>query len=63
MDSASSQEEVKSNGGDIEVPMESMNDFFFMDADEEDEKYGANTKVPAALSGNALKTDNSKVSD
>ena len=43
------------NSNDIEVPAEQMNDFFFMDADEEEEKYGASSKIPEALSGGIMK--------
>ena len=50
------------NSGDIEVPAEQMNEFFFMDNDEEQEKYGASTKIPTALSGNLMKEGNQKVS-
>lgn len=44
-----------SEGGDINVPMDQINEFFFMDKDEEMEKYGASTKIPDALSGNVIK--------
>jgi hypothetical protein len=32
-----------------------MNEFFFMDQDEEQDKYGASTSIPDALSGNIMK--------
>ena len=51
-DRSSSSED---SGGDINVPADQLNDFFFMDQDEEQEKYGASTKIPDALSGNVLK--------
>ena len=31
----------KANGGDIEIPANKMNEFFFMDSEEEQETYGA----------------------
>ena len=37
------------NSNDIKVDAGDVNDFFFMDTDEEQEKYGASTKVPQAL--------------
>jgi len=43
------------NSNDIDVPAQEMNDFFFMDQDEEQEKYGATTNIPDALSGNVVK--------
>lgn len=33
-----------------------MNEFFFMDSDEEQETYGAAAKVPLALAANSLKS-------
>ena len=51
-----SDQESSSNDGDIKVQAEDMNNFFFMDQDEEQEKYGATTKVPDTLmTGNILK--------
>jgi hypothetical protein len=52
-----SSDNESDNSGDIKVPAAQMNDFFFMNADEEEEKYGANTKVPAALTGNIMKEE------
>ena len=43
----SDNESATSN--DIKVDAGDVNDFFFMDTDEEQEKYGASTKVPQAL--------------
>ncbi len=41
---------------DISIPADQMNDFFFMNEDEEKEKYGQTTKVPESLiSGNIQK--------
>lgn len=34
---------------DINIPAEQMNEFFFMNEDEEKEKYGQTTKVPDSL--------------
>jgi len=49
------------NSNDIAVPAQEMGDFFFMDADEEQEKYGATTKVPSTLlTGNVVKEANSQ---
>ena len=50
-----SSDNEQSNGGDIEIPADKMNEFFFMDADEEQAAYGAQTKVPDALATGALK--------
>jgi len=50
-----SSDSVKSKGGDIEIPANKMNEFFFMDSDEEQETYGAAAKVPLALAANTLK--------
>jgi|TARA_B110000285_G_C14985961_1_gene543824 hypothetical protein len=52
----SSEEESKSSpsnekGGDIVIEANNMNDFFFMDADQELENYGASTNAAMALSG------------
>jgi hypothetical protein len=55
------EEASSQNSGDIEVPADQMNEFFFMDADEEQERYGATTKIPSALSGNIMKEGNQKV--
>jgi len=52
------EEASSQNSGDIEVPADQMNEFFFMDADEEQERYGATTKIPTALSGNIMKEGN-----
>jgi len=38
-------------GGDIVIEADNMNDFFFMDSDQEMNKYGASTKASMALSG------------
>ena len=43
------------NSGDIRVPAEKMNEFFFMDNDEEQQNYGATTNIPDALNKNVLK--------
>jgi hypothetical protein len=43
------------NSNDIKVAAEDMKEFFFMDSDEEQEKYGATTKVPAAITTDILK--------
>jgi hypothetical protein len=51
----SDQQSESSNDNDIKVQAEDMNNFFFMDQDEEQEKYGATTKVPDSLTGNVLK--------
>jgi hypothetical protein len=48
----------KNKGGDIVIDAEKMNDFFFMDSDQEMENYGASTKASVALSGNILKQTN-----
>ena len=51
MTSISSNEE-----NDISIPAEQMNEFFFMNEEEENEKYGQTTKVPESLiSGNVQK--------
>ena len=46
-----------SDHGDIEVPADQMNQFFFMDTDEEQEAYGATTKAPKGLTGNIAKEE------
>ena len=38
-------------GGDVEIPADKMNEFFFMDSDEEQQKYGAQAKVPMSMMG------------
>lgn len=59
----SSEDNISENSHDIAVPAEQMQDFFFMDTDEEQEKYGASTKIPDALSGGIVKeAKNEKVS-
>lgn len=45
------------NSNDIVVPADQMAEFFFMDQDEEIEKYGESTKVPAGLSGSIMKEE------
>ena len=45
------------NSNDIVIPADQVGDFFFMDQDEEMEKYGESTKVPVALSGNIFKEE------
>ena len=42
-------------GGDIEIPAEQANAFFFMDSDEEAKTYGATTQSSMALTGTILK--------
>ena len=41
----SSDEEEEEIGNDIQIDGANINEFFFMDSDEEQEKYGASTKV------------------
>ena len=54
-----SDSEESKNSNDIQVPAAQMNDFFFMDADEEQEKYGASTKIPdAMMTGGIMKEAN-----
>lgn len=63
--SSSSEEETKTGGitGDIVIDAEKMNEFFFMDSDQEMQNYGASTKASMALSGSILKdTQQAKVS-
>jgi len=43
-------------GGDIEIPAEQANAFFFMDSDEEAKTYGATTQSSIALTGTILKS-------
>ena len=51
-----SEDNESQNSGDIQVPADQMKEFFFMDTDEEEEKYGASTKGPASLmTGNVAK--------
>ena len=57
----SSEEESQKSpqkGGDIVIQAEQMNEFFFMDEDQEMENYGASTKASIAMSGNILKDSN-----
>ena len=43
-------------GGDIEIPADQANAFFFMDSDEEAKTYGATTQSSMALTGTILKS-------
>jgi hypothetical protein len=57
----SSEEESHASpqkGGDIVIQAEQMNEFFFMDEDQEMQNYGASTKASIAMSGNILKDSN-----
>ena len=45
------------NSNDIVIPADEAANFFFMDKDEEMEKYGESTSVPVALSGNIMKEE------
>lgn len=65
MSHSSSEEESKNAGisGDIVIDAENMNEFFFMDSDQEMQNYGASSKASMALSGSILKdTQQQKVS-
>lgn len=42
-------------GGDIDIPHDKMQSFFFMDSDEEQRNYGATTKSSMALTNTVLK--------
>jgi hypothetical protein len=46
---------VKGGDGDIVINAENMNEFFFMDSDQEMQNYGASSKASMALSGSILK--------
>ena len=49
-------EELRSQlGSDIVIDDGNVNEFFFMDSDAENEKYGVTTKSSLALTGSALK--------
>ena len=43
------------NPNDILIDSQKMNEFFFMDSDQEEQKYGASTKASMALSGSFVK--------
>ena len=61
--SSSEEEKTTRPGGDIVINAENMNEFFFMDSDEEKQNYGASSKASMALSGSILKdTQQQKVS-
>lgn len=52
---SSGSEDGKEMGGDIDIPADQMNEFFFMNSDEEQMKYGASTKASMAMAGSILK--------
>jgi hypothetical protein len=55
MSSDSGSEEAKGMAGDIVIEADKMNEFFFMDSDQEMQNYGASSKASMALSGSILK--------
>ena len=54
-DDDGASESVEEVGNDIVIQANQMNDFFFMDSDQEEQKYGVSTNSSKALSGNILK--------